>query len=277
MASEVILVGPSSEVYNTYAAASPAPGGGPGTSGTPILNTEQTSEAIRGVRPLGTQLILQDGRKFRFALAGGVTLVVGNVISSAAVLTTDVDMTPLTGTPNFGGTVGDRSVSFTHGAATVVLNYFAEGYVLVTITPGFGDVYRISKHLALANATAGDQVFFSPGNAIRRALTSSSRISLAANRYASVIQCAATISGAVVGVAVSAITNAQFGWLQTRGECGVLGVGTLTIGSPGVALLSGGTAGAAAPASAATQPIVGMVLGVEATTQASILDLRIDG
>ena len=53
--------------------------------------------------------------------------------------------------------------------------------------------------------------------------------------------------------------------------------GTMTIGSPAVMLLSGGTAGTPAPASAATQPEVGKVQAVEATGEFSALFLTIDG
>lgn len=282
--SDILLIGPDSEPFNIYAAQSPAPSGGPVTTASTPVNPVTTSfpaTAIRGVRPMGTQLMLADGRKYRFALNGAATLVIGNNISSAAVLSTDQDMTPLTGTlpTGFtgGATLNERAITFTHGAATTVINFFAEGYCLVTITPGFADVYKIASHIALASAAAGDQINLWPGNAIRRVLTSSSRISLYQCQYSGVIQTAATITGAPVGVAISAPTAGQFCWLQTRGPAGVLGVGTLTIGSPAVALLSGGTAGAAAPSSASTQPIVGMVLGVEATTQASLLDLRMDG
>ena len=292
MASEIILYGPESEPYDVVTpnfsanttARSPAPSGGPVITASTPVNPQIALPAYRFQYPLGTQLILQDGRKFRYCNAGASTLVVGNVISSAAVITTDQDMTPLTGTlpTGFtgGATVGEKAITFTHGAATTIINFFAEGFVLVTITPGFADTYKVACHIALASAAAGDQVNLWPGHGIRRALTSSSRISLYQHSYGGVIQCAATISGAPVGIAVVAITNAKSGWLQTRGACGVLGTGTLLIGSNAAVVQSGGTAGSVAPHSAGgaeAEGVIGVVQGVEATTQASLIFLQIDG
>ena len=254
------IYGKESEPYNTYVAHSPAPGD----------NGSGGQVAQRGEWPMGTQLILQDGRKFRFTLAGGTTLVVGNVITSAAILTTDQDMTPA------AGEINDRIITFTHGAATTVINLFAEGFVFVTITPGFADNYRIASHAALRNATAGDILNLAPGQALRRAITTITRISLQRHPYDGVIQAAATtLTGAPVGVAVAAITNAQFGWLQTRGVAVALVAGTAVVGANAVSPT--GTAGAAGPSGASTSVNIGIFLQVEATTQAGPVFLRIDG
>lgn len=220
--------------------------------------------------PLGTQLVLQDGRKFRFAENGGTTAVIGSVFGSAAILTTDQDMTPA------AGAVGDRLITFTHGAALVVQNFFAEGYVFNTITPGFADIYRVNNHLALQSAVAGDVVNLDVGHALRRAITTTTRISLQAHPLSGIVIVAATIAQTPVGIPCTAIAANKSGWIQTAGPCAVLCAGTLTIGSPAVMLLSGGTAGAVAPASAATQPVVGRVLAVEATTQAASILLTLD-
>lgn len=260
MAFPTVLYGPESEVFHTYDPVSPAPGNN--GSGGPI--------AQRGRLPLGTQLVLQDGRKFRFALNGAAVLTIGEAISSAAIITTDQSMTAA------AASVGDRTITFTHGGATVVINYFAEGFAIISVTPGLGNTYKIASHAALTSGGA-DTVNLAPGHAVRTALTTASDVSLLANPYAGVIQVAATITGVPVGVAITAIPIADFGWLQTRGPCGVICTGTMTIGSPAVMLLSAGTAGTPAPATAATQPEVGKVLMVEATGEASGLFLTMDG
>lgn len=264
------------------AAVAPAPIGSldGGIASTPVIPLLSTIVAQRFVRPLGTQLVLADGRKYRYGSAGGSNLVVGNMLTSAAILTTDQDMTPLTGTlpTGFtgGGAVGERAITFTHGAATTVVNRFAEGYVFVTVTPGLADMYKISRHLALASAAAGDQINLAQGNAIRTALTSSSRISLQAHPYFGVIQAAATtLTGAPVGVAVKAITAAQSGWVQTRGSAVILVIGTAVVGANAVSPT--GTAGGVGPSAASTSVNVGFFLAVEATTQAGPVFLTIDG
>lgn len=259
MAYPNVIYGPISEAFNTYDPVSPAPGSF--TDGT---------LAQRGRHRLGTQLVTPDQKKFRFALNGAAALVVGEVQSSAAIISTDVDLTPS------AGAVGARSVSVTHGAATTAVNYFAEGFAVMSLAPGAGHAYQIASHEALGSGTA-HTIYFSAGHALREAITATTDVDLIANPYASIIQCAATISGAPIGVAVTALAIGDFGWEQTRGVCGVLCTGTVTIGSPVVMLLSGGTAGTPAPASAATQPEVGTVLRVAATAEWSSIFLTIDG
>lgn len=266
MSFPAVLYGPDSMAYETYDPVSPAPGAG----------FEGCNISQRGRHPLGTQLCLQDGRKFRFALNGGTLGVVGDVASTAAIVSTDVDLTPTTPTATLNA-AGGRLLSFTHGAGTAAINYFAEGYAVISLAPGAAHSYKIAAHAALTSGGTGEIVYLAPGSQIRETLTTTSDIDLIAHPYASVIQCAATISGSPNGVYITAIPANDFGWLQTRGITGVLTAGTVTIGSPAVALLSGGTAGAVAPASAATQPQVGTVVRVAASTEFSAIFVTIDG
>lgn len=260
MAYPTVMYGPESEPFNIYAANSPAPGN----------NGSGGQVAQRGRHPLGQQLVLADGRKFRFAENGGTTLTVGHAIGNAAQISTDLDLSAE------AGVVGDRTVSFTHGAATVVINYFAEGMLTVSVTPGIADSYKIASHAALTSGGV-DTVNLAAGSALRRALTlTTSKLNLIASPYKGVVVVAATILQTPVGVARTALTSGQWGWLQTAGLCPVICTGTMTVGSPAVMLLSGGTAGTPAPASAATQPVVGRVVHVGATGAASTLLLTMD-
>ncbi len=266
MAYTSILYGPDSEPYNLYGVADPIPGDN--GIGGPI--------AYRAEHPLGRQLVLEDGRKFRFILNGGVTLVVANVIQAAAALSTSEDNTTA------AGAVDDRIITFTHGAATTVVNFFAEGYATISVTPGGGDIYKIASHAALTNATSGDVVNLAPGNALRRLLTSTSRMDLSRNPYHGTLQAAsAVITGVPVGVAVSAILADESGWLQTRGACGVLTNGVLIAGTRAVAP-GAAAAGAASPETAVStdadvEITIGTTLTVAATTAWSTIFLMIDG
>ncbi len=266
MSSPSVMYGPDSLAYETYDPVSPAPG----------VPVEGGSIAHRGRYPLGTQLVLQDGRKFRFFLNGGVLGVIGDVAQTAVVVTTDVDMTPtaISATVN---QLGARTVSFTHGAGTAVINQYAEGYVIMSLAPGGGHTYKIAGHAALTSGGTAEVVRLAPGHAIREAITIVTDIDLIPHPYSGDIQLAATITGTPVGVYVTATPIDDFGWLATRGICGTLSAASLTIGSPAVALLSGGTAGAVAPASAGTQPEVGRVVRIAAATEFSAIFLTIDG
>lgn len=243
------------------------------------LTTGNNALAQKGRLPLGTQIVMQDGRKFRYSLAGGTLLVVGNVISSAAIIATDRDLTAA------AGAIGDRLATFTHGAATTIANYFSEGSMVVSVAPGGGDTYKIDNHLALRNATAGDLVNFAPGHALRQALTTTSRLDLVANPYGGVIQFpATTATGAPVGVAVSAIAaTTGMGWLQTRGPCGVLTSGTLIVGVT-VSCQSGTAGSVIAPLITTTgdgtrtyQNNIGFCQVVAATGAWSTIILTLDG
>jgi hypothetical protein len=216
---------------------------------------------------------MEDGRKFRFAL-GGALLVVANAIQAADALTTSEDLTAA------AGTVGDRIITFTH-SATPAVNFFAEGSAVISVTPGGGDLYKIASHATIV-ATSGQVVNLAPGHALRRALTTTSRVDLRQNPYANAIQIpSAVLTGAPVGVAVSAIASGGTGWLQTRGACGVLTNGALIKGAraivPGAA-----AAGACSPETPTTgesdvEVTLGTVLAVAATTAWSTVFLTLDG
>ena len=257
----VILYGPESQVFNTYDPVSPAPGdNGPGGQ-----------IAQRGRHPLGQQLILQDGRKFRFARAGGTALVIGNVLQSATPISTDASMACA------AGAVNDRIITFTHGAATTVVNFYAEGYANISLAPGSGQIYPVASHAALRNATAGDVVNLVPGHALRVALTTTSDLTLVNNIYDGVIQMSATPLGALAGICLVTAAAGVFMWVQTRGMASVLSAASTVSGNNVGCLLTGGTVGAVAPLSAATQPVVGIAQAAEGTAEWGAINVMIDG
>ena len=261
----IILYGPDSEPYNLYSTVSPAPGD----------NGSGGQIAQRGVHPLGHQLVLQDGRKFRFTLAG-VLMVPGDCEQGAAALTTSENLAP-----DADQAVGDRILTFTHGGATTAINLYAEGYAVMSVTPGGGDTYKIASHAALTNATAGDVVNFAPGNALRRAITTAAtKIDLVRHPHAGAIEGpAGTATGVALGVAVSAIASGGFGWLQTRGACGVLCEGTVVHGDR-VAIPAQNDAGACEvilDAAHVKRTPIGSVLAAAADLTWSTVFLTLDG
>jgi len=265
MAYPTILFGPESEAYNTYAAVSPAPGNN--GAGGPI--------AQRGRLPMGQQLILVDGRKYRFARAsslGGETLgVIGNVLQGPTPLAVAASMACA------AGAVNDRIITFTHGAATTVVNFYAEGYANISLAPGSGQIYPVASHAALRNATAGDVVNLVPGHALRVALTTTSDLTLVNNLYDGVIQMSATPLGALAGICLVTAAAGGFMWVQTRGMASVLSAASTVSGNNVGCLLTGGTVGAVAPLSAATQPVVGIAQAAEGTAEWGAINVMIDG
>ena len=253
-----ILALPPSEIYNTYAVVSPAPGN-PGSGG---------AVAYRHRKPLGTSGILGDGRKFRFGAAGGSTLVVGDALTSGVATASQQNLTPA------AAAVGARQVSLTTGASSA-LNLFAEGFLVVSVTPGGGDTYKIAGHLLMTTG-AGDLVNLADGNAVRTALTTSSRCDLIPNHYFAAIQSpASTVASNPLGAAVSPPTTLRGCWIQTGGIVGMLTSGSAIAGDVvGTGL---GTGGAVGPIAAlATQPIFGVCVFAAASGAWSTIRLTID-
>src|SRR3989304_4644129 len=149
------IYGPEGEQYNTYAAASQR-------------------------WPFGTALRAQDGRVYRFARAGGATLVIGDLLTAAANVANDVGRTGI------AAAVGSRAPTLTMGGATTA-NLYAEGYWQNSVTPGGGDSYKINNHLGGQTA-----VVFNLDAGLVTAITTTTRVDLIKNPYDAVIQTPAT-------------------------------------------------------------------------------------
>lgn len=289
MPSEIILYGPESLPY--------ALSGDQGNVNNNVTATTAVAGATgvpQGPYPLGTQLVLRDGRKFRYASVGATTLVVGNTIQGAVQLSTDVgqsaaastEINPYNGVATTNG-LGTNAIGFTHGAATVIANFFAEGYAVISVSPGGGDVYKIAAHPAFANGanTPKDLVNLWPGQKIRRALTdTTSKVDLIQHPYSRVIQTPSTLpTGLVCGVAITPLTGASgrgnFGFLQTRGAAGVLTDNTsVVIGQPAIAsTVTAGAVSLVTTTNIITSPIIGTFLRVAASAAWSTVYLTIDG
>lgn len=288
MATPTILYGPES-----IPLALSGDTGNVNNNVTATLAVAGATGVPQGPYPLGTQFVCQDGRKFRYCSVGATTLIVGNVIQASINLTTDQNMSatastttnPYTGVATTNG-IGGAAIGLTHGAATVIANFFAEGYVYVSVTPGGGDNYKIASHVALANgaATPPDVVNLWPGHKIRRALTdTTTKVNLLSHPYSRVIQLPATLqTGVIAGVAVTPLTGAtgrgNFGWLQTRGACGTLtAAGTVVVGQPAIVSTTAGAVDLVTTTNIITSTIVGQFMRIGASAGWSLVFLTLDG
>ena len=172
--------------------------------------------------PLGTRYAKNDGRVFRYAEAGAVALVAGNLIQSAilngAVATLQADMTPV------AAAAGAFKVSVTSKATVQPKDTFADGWLAITAgdaAGAMGDLYRIKSHPASEATTAG--WIFTLYEPLKRAITTSSRISVLKPIYKDVIQApVTTATGVAVGVCPTVVTANYYFWLQTWGMSNVL-------------------------------------------------------
>jgi hypothetical protein len=205
---------------------------------------------------LGSRGITQDGRVFRYALAGAADLVAGNVIQSPAIIANHLAMTPS------AQGIGTFSITATSGATAGAANLYAEGLIDVDTTPGNGYAYGVKDHLAIGSASLFTVNLFTD-DPLQVALTSSSRVGLIQNIYSGVIQSpVTTATGVIVGVAPYIIKATQYGWIQTAGLASVLVNGTPALGSTVIGT-SGTTAGAVDIATATTI-LTGQQIGIMA-------------
>ena len=226
------------------------------TAGQALFTSSATQQHV-----LGEQMVTPDGRKFRYAKAGEL-LVTGNLLQS------QVEDTDSQNLAVAAAAIGATTVTTT-STLTVTANEFSGGYLLVAITPGIGDVYRIKSHPAATSAV----LTLTLEDPIRVALTTSSRVDLVASPYLNVIQNPTTATGAPVGVAVYAIASGEYGWIQTGGVACVLNDGGSTVGTNVSA--SNGTAGAVEAAVTAQAAIGYAVTGIT-STEAGAIYLTID-
>jgi len=216
---------------------------------------------------IGERAVTSDGRVFRYVKAGGTALVAGNMIQSPARVANHQALTPA------ATAIGATQVTVTLGATAATANQYAGGLLIVSVTPGLGTQYPIVSHPA---ADASATLVVTLGVPLTVALTTSSRVDLAANQYGGVIQTpATTLTGTVVGAAPYIIAANEFGWIQRSGLCGVLTGGTPAVGA--AVVCPGDTAGEVVvdPANAAVVIVGAMAeTGVDGAVKAVMLSLE---
>ena len=250
MSFPVILHSPDGEQFNTYAAPT---------------NTT-TKQPYRW--PLGTQLWLQGGRKYRFVVKSTAAAVVANVQQAAANTANHLNNVLAA-----AAAVGDRSVQIALAGTDTAANEYAQGYAYGEDGAGEGYMHLIDNHLATTGA-ATITANLAPGHSVQVAATTASEWSIIRNPYRSVLIMPTTPTQIPVGVAVGVLGASRQGWLQTGGPAVVLTQGTLVLGNK--AQLSTTTAGAVCPVADDIQAHIGWVMRVAATTEHSAIYLTID-
>mgnify|MGYP001617835592 FL=1 len=180
------------------------------------------ADEVNPSHALGELMVAADGRAYRYVLAGTTALVVGNVVQAAAEDTGDQGITPT------AAAVGDTSL-VSSSTMTVTANQYAGGYIVVTVTPGLGQVFRIKSHAAYTAVAAT----FELEDPIQVALTTTSRIDFVPNIYNGVVVAPTTATSCAVGLVVNDITASRYGWVQVAGPAAVTNdaAGAITVGT----------------------------------------------
>lgn len=246
-----------------------------------VVGQDIYASSVTQVHPLGEKIFSPDGRAFRYAYVQpssggatgqptGATLVTGNVLQAPAQIANHLALTPTQ-----VQAIGDTQVTVTLGATAAYANQYANGYVIVSTTPGNGYAYLVKSHPAAASAATLTLTLSDP---FQIAITTSSRIDLQQNIYSGVIQApVTTATGATVGVANFPIpataTTGAYGWIQVFGMSATLITGTPAVGNT---VVGGNTAAAGAAAiSSGTLTPIGYMLstGVSGKNNAVFLTL----
>ncbi|HEX9704464.1 MAG TPA: hypothetical protein VGA20_04405 [Gemmatimonadales bacterium] len=170
--------------------------------------------------PLGTRMVSQDGRAWRYTEAGSPALVAGSVYQSEVPNAADDDLVVA------AAAVGARSITITANAEAIVADEFNGGYMVVQDDAGEGRAYLVEDTPA-ASASVDFSLLLAHG--VEVALTASSTVLLLKHPLKDVIIHPSPPTAPVVGVAAAAVTANQFGWLQTEGMASVLAEGTVVI------------------------------------------------
>lgn len=238
------------------------------------LTNAQTQQVLAStadglsVAALGTVGITADGRRFRWAQAGAADLVVGNILQGPAQIANHQSCSVA------AAAIGATTLTVTPGATAGAANLYANGLAIISVTPGLGYAYNIDSHAAISASTAFSLKLRSD-DPIQVALTTSSKVTLVQNPWKGVIQSpVTTLTGAVVGAAVSIIPAGGWGWVQTNGPCAVLIAGTPGVGLAVVVPATAAGAVVIDGAASATQ-VVGsmMVTGVDGYVLPVMLNL----
>lgn len=201
---------------------------------------------------LGSVGVTRDGRVYRYTRAGGTTLAPG-MITVAATVDTNVTNKAVTA----ASAIGSTSVSFTAGG-TVTANAYVDGTLNVNDATGEGVSYLVAGH---GTGTAQTVTLAEP---VAVALVAStSEVSLTKNPWADTVISVADQLDMAVGIPNVSITNAYYGWTQTRGVCAALADESYAIGQN--LTIGSSTVGALEAADAAGEQNVGcaMVAGVD--------------
>lgn len=236
------------------------------TSDVQVLPSSLRSNVSTPEVQLGAKASTPDGRVFRYVKAGAAALVPGKVYDAPIEVANHTNATVVS------GAAGATAVTLTLGATAATANQYAGGVLVVNDVTGEGQTFTIKSHPA-ADSGASLVVTLEDDEPIVTALTTSSQATLVQNAYNGVVLHATTEVSFPVGVAHTAITEGQYGWIQTHGPISALCAATTGIGQSCAA--SDTTAGAYEIGDGIL-PVIGYAIRAGVATEYNPIFLTID-
>lgn len=225
------------------------------------------SESSTQLHPVGSSVMTNDGRTYRYTKVGVTALVAGKLYQGPAEDTSNQENLSVA-----VNSAGDLSV-VTTTTVTLAVNLMAGGLLTVTAaTTGAGFTYKILGNTVAAGAVTT----FTLGDPIVVATTGAVTVDVKKNPYDQVIITpAGSATTNCVGVAVYNVSAASFGWLQTHGPASVLCSTTITVGDS-IIPINATAAGAATVATNGVKAPIGYAMTGIATTEYGLAFFTID-
>ena len=189
---------------------------------------DEKQETSAQFQPLGTKLILPDGRIYYYAENSGAAITTGGqaVDGILAVVAHDKDLAAVAASAG--------AITFTTSTSlTVTANQYAGGYVYINGQAGGGEVYQVRSNTAVSGAT-GLSITIEDDGGLATALTSSTQFGLMYSPYKDIKikdGTGGTETTGVIGVTAMPVTADYFCWVQTSGPAAVLmGAAVVAVG-----------------------------------------------
>ena len=184
---------------------------------------------------LGHMIETADGKRYRYVNFGAITgqgkLVSQDVSESTYALNAMTVVAPASAATTTDGTVGYKYIEVTDAARTA--NDLAGGYLIMTAGTGRGYTYRIKGNTVtgLPDGPASGNLRIELYDKIQATVTATTDVIGVGCKWAN-LEASNAADVIPAGVTVANITAADtYGWIQTRGVCGVFQDGTVPLGS----------------------------------------------
>lgn len=171
---------------------------------------------------LGSVGVTRDGRVYRYTRAGGTTLAPGKITVAATV---DSNVTNKTVARTYDANVMQVIID---AAGAITQDAYADGTLSIVDATGEGISYAVRGNTATSGAA---ELTVDLDEPTATALTIDvSEASLTKNPWGDTVISVADQLDMAVGIPNVSITNAYYGWTQTRGVCAALADESYAIG-----------------------------------------------
>ena len=225
------------------------------------------------VAPLGTKLVIEDGRTFRMAQCDTSTALV-----NARLTTSPIPSGNFIDEVSAVAAAGDRVITGVGStSAAKEDDVLRGGYLTVEDVVQLDPLHRIKTNTAINNTTNVGTITLESD--LQDAIASGEAITYIDNPYRQIIIAATTPAALITGIVVRAMAVDVYGWIATGGPARFLEDGVLVVG--GGASASENTAGSLkdwAPDTNTTEENesmpVGTVMVIEGTTAKGIIFIK---